>query len=173
LPILWIGSHIQTAAHLRCVIFSDPKYKEHLGKLEEQLRCVQAITPKLMSAVIAKARVRFTAHGAAAKARVNRLIESSAWTDAALALVELELPQWTLRRIAFEDGEWHCSLSKQPWLSFGFDEVAEASHVILPVAILIALVGARRAVTANAPGVTTVPQVGALRSSAVCCDNFA
>ena len=35
----------------------------------------------------------------AAKLRINRLIAARAWTDAALALVELELPQWSLRRI--------------------------------------------------------------------------
>jgi hypothetical protein len=46
--------------------------------------------------------------------RVNQLIEAGAWADATLAMVELELPYWNLRRLVHEDGEWLCSLSKQP-----------------------------------------------------------
>src|SRR5271168_88011 len=38
--------------------------------------------------------------------RVNHLIEASAWTEAALALIELELPGWKLRRLVHENGEW-------------------------------------------------------------------
>jgi hypothetical protein len=132
-----------------------------------------AITPELMSEAIAEACVRFGALGSAAKARVDRLIETSAWTDATLALVELELPQWQLRRLVYEDGEWLCSLSKQPRLPLGLDEAAEATHEILPLAILIAFLQARRAAMASATVATTVPQVRSAPSDAVCCDNFA
>jgi hypothetical protein len=151
----------------------DPKQEDRLGRLEDNLRCAQAITPELMSDVIAEACVRFAAHGAAAKAKENRLIESGAWIDAALALVELELPQWELRRLVHEDGEWLCSLSKTPGLPLGLDEVAEASHEILPVAILMAVVQARRATAATANGPSSVPQVRPAAGCAVCCDNFA
>ncbi len=150
----------------------DPKHDEHLGRLEKQLRRAQAVTPELMSEVIAEACLRFAALGAAAKARVDRLIESGAWTDATLALVELELPQWKLRRLVYEDGEWLCSLSKEPRLPLGLDELAEAGHEILPLAILIAFVQARRA-AAGATSVTTVPRVPSMPGRAVCCDNFA
>src|SRR4030088_333950 len=112
--------------------------------LEAQLRRAQALTPELISDVTAEACVCFAARGGTAKQRINRLIDAGAWTDTALALLELELPQWTLRRIVYEDGEWHCSLSKQPQLPLGLDEVAEASHEILPLAILIALLQASR-----------------------------
>ena len=47
-------------------------------------------------------------------ARIRRLVDDKAWTEAALALLELELPAWKLRRLAFEDGEWFCSLSTRP-----------------------------------------------------------
>jgi hypothetical protein len=151
----------------------DPKHDEHLGRLEEQLRCALAITPQLMSDVIAEACTRFPAHSRTVKAKVSRLIESGAWTDATLALVELELPQWKLRRIIYEDGEWLCSLSKQPQLPPGLDEVAEASHEILPLAILIALLQARRSVAASATSLTTVPQIRPVPGYAACCDNFA
>ena len=41
------------------------------------------------------------------------MIQSSSWIDVALALIEI-VPGWKLRRLAYDDGEWHCSLSKQP-----------------------------------------------------------
>jgi hypothetical protein len=144
----------------------DPKHRELLGALEEQLRRAQAITPELLVDVIAQACTRFAAHGPAAKAKVNRLIECGAWVDAALALIELELPQWKLRRVIYEDGEWLCSLSKQPRLPLSLDEVAEASHEDLALAILIAFLQARRALK-------VMPQVRAMPGHAVCSDNFA
>ncbi len=151
----------------------DPKPEQYLGRLEARLRRAQAPAPELISDVIAEACVCFAARGGAARLRIHRLIESGAWTDAALALLELELPQWKLRRIVYEDGEWHCSLSRQPQLPLGLDDVVEASHEILPLALLISLVQARRAVAERPTGVTTVPQVGPVSGYAVCCDNFA
>jgi hypothetical protein len=43
--------------------------------------------------------------------RIDRLIVSHAWTDAAFALIELALPKWSIRRIVQADAQWHCSLS--------------------------------------------------------------
>jgi hypothetical protein len=151
----------------------DLKHGERLGRLEQQLRRAQALAPELMSDVIAQACTRFAAHGAATKAKVDRLVESGAWTDAVLALLELELPHWQLRRLIYEDGEWLCSLSKQPGLPLDLDDVAEASHESLSLAILIAFLQARRAVAASAPGGTTVPQIRPAPIYAVCCDDFA
>jgi hypothetical protein len=88
-------------------------------------------------------------------------------------LLELELPQWKLRRIVYEDGEWHCALSRQPQLPLELDEVAEASHEILPLALLVALLQASRDVAAGATRVTAVPRVILAPGYAVCCDNFA
>jgi hypothetical protein len=48
---------------------------------------------------------------------VDQLIEFAkigAWTEAAFALIALELPLWRVRRLVYEDGEWLCSLSHQP-----------------------------------------------------------
>lgn len=151
----------------------DPKHEQHLGVLEAQLRRAQAVTPDLMSDVIAQACVCFAACGTPAKARIERLIDAGAWTDAALALVELELPQWKLRRIVYEDGEWQCCLSRQPRLPLGLDDVEEASHEILPLALLLSLLQARRAGAEHSTGVTAVPQVGPVSGYAVYCDNFA
>jgi hypothetical protein len=151
----------------------DPEHAEHLARLEERLPRARAITPELMSDVIAQASPRFAAHSPVAKAHVNRLIETGAWTDATLALVELELPHWKLRRLIYEDGEWLCSLTKQPRLPLGLDDLVESSHEILPLAILIALLETRRAAAPSATGVSAVPQVRPAPGYAVCCDNFA
>jgi hypothetical protein len=151
----------------------NPNHEDRLGRLGERLRDAQAIAPKLISAVIAQACQRFAAHGPAAKARIDRLIESGAWTDAALALVELELPQWSVRRLICEGGLWHCSLSKQPGLPTRLDETAEASHESLPLAILGAFVEARRDLSATPARPRVVPQVRPVAGCVACCDNFA
>jgi len=46
--------------------------------------------------------------------RIDRLIEAGAWTEATLSVIELELLDWTVRRVAREQGERLCSLSRQP-----------------------------------------------------------
>ena len=61
-------------------------------------------------------------------ARIDQLIEARAWNDAALALVELELPAWKLRRLVYEDGEWHCSLSRQPNLPVALEDCNRKSR---------------------------------------------
>jgi hypothetical protein len=149
------------------------EYNAHAVALEQRLRSAAALTPDLMSDVIAQACTRLPSLMLTAKARINRFVDSGAWTDAALALLELELPQWKVRRLVWEDGEWFCSLSKQPWIPLGLDDLAEASHESLPLAILLALVEART--------VTTLPRAAAVPSTrptedryhAICCDNFA
>jgi hypothetical protein len=158
---------------MRCAMLFDPKHEEHLGRLETRLRCAQAITPDLMSDAVAQACTRLAAHGPTARTKVNRLIECGGWVDATLALVELELPHWKLRRVICEDGEWHCCLSKQPRLPFGLDDVSEASHEDLAGAILIALLRVRRAAAASTASLTAVPQVRSVPGYPVCCDNFA
>jgi hypothetical protein len=104
-------------------------------------RHAHALTPDLISNVIADACTRLPAMKRAGKAaRIDQLIETGAWDDAALALIELELPAWKLRRLVYEDGEWLCSLSKQPNLPVGLDDTADASHEVLTLAILSACI---------------------------------
>jgi hypothetical protein len=158
---------------MRCVMLFDPKCEERFGRLEQQLRRAHALTLGIMAGVIREACTRFASQSPAAKAKLNRLIEAGAWTDASLALVELELPQWKLRRLVYDDGEWLCSLSKQPGLPLGLDEVVETSHEVMPLAILIALLEARRATASSASDASPVPRVRPLPGYAVCCDSFA
>ena len=147
----------------------DPKHD--LNRLEARLRGAQKITADLISDVISQACVRFPAHATLAKARVNRLIQSGAWTDATLALLELELPQWKVRRLVQDGGEWLCTLSKHLELPLGLDEAVEATHEVLALAILTALLQAR-STAASTTRATAVPQVRPSSGYAVCCDNF-
>ena len=71
--------------------------------LADQLRRAPALTPDLISKVIADACTRLPALSRAGKtARIERFTEANAWNDAVLALIELELPAWNLRRLVYE-----------------------------------------------------------------------
>src|ERR1700732_1304818 len=72
-----------------------PLLSEHHnpGELVDRLRDAHAATADLMSDVIGEACRRFPSAGQTQKTtRIERLIESGAWTDVALALIDLELP---------------------------------------------------------------------------------
>ena len=127
-------------------------------EFNDRLRNAEAITAELMSQVIGEACRRFPSTGQRDKtARIERLIQSEAWTDAALALIELELPQWQVRRIAYDEGEWHCALSRQRELPEWLDQSIETHHADLPLAILSAFVDVQRI---SAPSSrTSVPTV--------------
>jgi hypothetical protein len=125
----------------------------------DRLRNTYAVTAEFLSDMIRETCRRFpsAAHGGKT-ARIERLIQSGAWIDAALALVDLELPQWQLRRIAYDEGEWHCALSRERELPQWLDQSVEARHADLALAILSAFVEARRisapTVRSSVPGVT-------------------
>ncbi len=98
-----------------------------------------------MSEIIGEACRRFPSMGQTEKtARIERLIGSDAWTDAALALIDLELPLWQVRRIAYDEGEWYCALSRERELPDWLDRSIEARHADLALAILGAFVEAQR-----------------------------
>jgi hypothetical protein len=150
----------------------DPKHEEPLEVLEIQLRRDHALTPDLISNVIEGTRLpRIKRTGKVAQ--IDQLIEAGAWSDAALALIELELPAWKLRRLVYEDGKWYCSLSRQPNLPVALDDTATASHEVLPLAIVSALVVAhRRMSVTRGISLQTVPRTRSTSGYAICCDNF-
>ena len=157
-------------------MWGHPKTADRLGLLADQIRSAQTATPDLVSHVIAGACVRLPALGRTEKvARLNRLIEAGAWTEVALALIELELPQWQLRRLVHDDGEWLCSLSKHPHLPAEFDDAADARHEDLALALLSALLEAKRQeADARESRSSMVPQISPAPAGHVaCCDNFA
>src|SRR6478736_6728977 len=118
--------------------------------LADRLRDAYGVTAEFLSDIIKETCRRFPSNGSAKAARIERLIQSEAWTDAALALIDLQLPQWQVRRIAYDEGEWHCSLSRQRELPEWLDQSIEVHHADLPLAILAAFAEAQAA-TASAP----------------------
>ena len=143
--------------------------------LGDRLREACAVTAEFMSDIIRQTCRRFPSLGQNAKsARVERLIQSGAWTDAALSLIDLELPQWKVRRLAYDDGEWHCALSRQRELPDWLDQPIETHHADLALAILSAFVEAQRV---GAPptrtSVPTVPQDTNPLYEPAYSDNFA
>lgn len=73
--------------------------------------------------------------------RLDRLVAAHAWTDAALALIAIELPDWQLRRLAFDEGEWHCALSTERNMPDWLDDAVETHHADMATAILNAFRG--------------------------------
>jgi hypothetical protein len=144
------------------------------SELGDRLRNAHAVTSELMSEIIGEACRRFPSIGQSQKTRrIERLIESGAWTDAALTLIDLELPQWQVRRIAYDEGEWYCALSRERELPDWLDSSIEARHADLPLAILGAFVEAQRISTpASRPSVPAVSRSANPLYEAVCCDNF-
>jgi hypothetical protein len=153
-----------------------PLLREHRGptELSDRLRAAQAATAELMSEVIGEVCRRFPSMGQTGKtARIERLIGSQAWTDAALALIDLELPLWQVRRIAYDEGEWYCALSRERELPDWLDRSIETRHADLALAILSAFVDAQRISTPlSRPSVPTVSRDTNPLYEPVCCDNF-
>jgi len=102
------------------------------------------------------------------------LIEAGALTQGALALIELELPQWKLRRVTYDEGEWHCALSRQRELPEWLDQAIEATHRSLTLAVVGVYIETLRQIEASRePSRPSVPQIRSDRFEPLCCENFA
>src|SRR6266404_419718 len=154
-----------------------PLSSEHRdpGEFDDRLRDAHAVTSELISEAIGEACRRFPSAGQAEKTeRIERLIQTGAWTDAALALIDLELPLWQVRRIAYDEGEWYCALSRERELPDWLDRSIEARHTDLALAILSAFVDAQRvSVPQSRPSVPVVSRDVNPLYEPVCPDNFA
>jgi hypothetical protein len=142
--------------------------------LGDRLRDAHAVTEELMSDVIGRACRRFPSLGQTKKtARIEQLVQSGAWTDAALALIDLELPLWQIRRIAYDEGEWYCALSRQRELPDWLDQSIESRHADLALAILSAFVDAQGATSPSSrTSVPTVRRDASATYEPILCDNF-
>ena len=144
-------------------------------ELSDRLRDTHAATEDLVAEIIGETCRRFPSMGQSEKtARIERLIQAGAWTDAALALIDLELPQWQVRRIAYDEGEWHCALSRQRELPEWLDQSIEAHHADLALAILSAFVDVQRVTAPSSrTSVPAVPRDASALHEPVLTDNFA
>src|SRR6266850_2326256 len=145
------------------------------AELGDRLRDAYVVTAEFLSDIISQTCRRFPSAGQSSKtARIERLIQSGAWTDAALALIDLELPQWQIRRIAYDEGEWHCALSRQRELPEWLDQSIETHHADLSLAILSAFVDAQRTSIATIrTSVPVVPREANALYEPILADNFA
>jgi hypothetical protein len=153
-----------------------PLLSEHHDPLElgDRLRDAHAATAELIAEVIGESCRRFPSMGQSEKtARIEHLIGSEAWTDVALALIDLELPLWQVRRIAYDEGEWYCALSRERELPEWLDSSIEARHPDLALAILSAFVEAQRiSAPSSRTSVPTVSRDASPLYEPVSCDNF-
>jgi hypothetical protein len=145
-----------------------------LQLLADRLRRAPSAGPELFADVIGTCTRIPVLRTAGKTRRLDQLIATGAWTEAALALIEFELPGWSPRRLVHEDGEWFCSLSQQQNVPLAIDDTADAHHPVLPLAILSALieVGAKAELRPQSSP-HRVPQVRPVSGYAMCCDNFA
>jgi hypothetical protein len=153
-------------------------YAVLLDRLDDELQAAPEAARGVFAKIISSACSRIPVLSKSGKtARMERLIESGAWTDAAIALIESEMPGWKMRRLVYENGEWFCSLSRQPNMPADLDDSADAAHPVLPLAILRAFVEARRRSKATidtaAHAALGIPQLQPAAGGVVCCDNFA
>jgi hypothetical protein len=146
-----------------------------LDELNGRLHDASEANTLLLGEVIAAACRRLPSMGQNAKsAQVERLIQAEAWTDAALVLIVLELPLWQVRRIAYDEGEWHCALSRQRELPDWLDQSIEARHADLALALLCAFVEARRVgAPASRTSVPSVSPCADTLTEIACSDNYA
>jgi len=142
-------------------------------RLDVALRSAPALSSRLLRDVTEGCTRLASLRQSGRAAALDRLVEAGAWTDAALGLLKLELPSWTIRRLVREGDEWFCTLSRQPNLPIALDEPAEAAHAELPLAILRAFVEARRRLSFAAHADAPDPQLRPAPEMPVCCDNFA
>jgi len=147
----------------------------HPTDLRDRLRDSCAVTAEFISDIILQTCRRPPLQSQAGKtARVQHLIQCGAWTDAALALIDLELPQWQIRRLVYDDSEWHCALSRERELPDWLDEAVEGRHADLALAILSAFVEARRHnAPSTRPSVPAAPRHASSHYEPVLADNFA
>jgi len=149
-------------------------YAVLLDRLDDELQAAPEAARAVFAKIIGSACSRIPILSKSGKtARIERLIESGAWTDAAMALIESEMPGWALRRLVYESGEWFCSLTRQPNMPADLDDSADAAHQVLPLAILRAFIEARRRSKVAIDSASGVPQFQPAGGDVVCCDNFA
>jgi hypothetical protein len=149
-------------------------FESHPATLGQRLHDAREVTPALMAGVIEEVCGRSPSDGGLANSkRIGQLVRLGAWTDAALALIDLALPQWKVRRLCYDGGEWYCALSREREMPDWLDNSVEGRHSDLALALLSAFVEVK--------GQSRLPRRGSVPASGrhgspfyepVCCDSF-
>jgi hypothetical protein len=146
------------------------------AELRDDVCQAPAACTELVSAALDLVAARCAAPSCAGQARrIRALIGADAWTDAILAIVDLDRSR-AIRQLSHDDGEWICRIGSRWAVPDWLDDSVHFSHPVLALAILGALLGAL-AQNEEAPvPATSVPSSrhGLGHSiSAVSCDNYA
>src|SRR5262249_11394241 len=136
--------YIYGKLRLRQYYVVGPTCDDRLGRVHERIRHARTVTPELVSDFI-EAEGIDPALPRGSNGRLAWLIEAGARTEAVLALIDIAVPQWKLLNLAYDDGEWHCSLSRQRGVPAEFDDTADGHHENLALAIMAR--SSRRAVS--------------------------
>jgi hypothetical protein len=145
---------------------------QQLATLAARVSAADEATPELLSGIVAETARRLSAPDDAAQ--LHQLIEAGALTEAAFSLINLKLPLWQIRRITYDEGEWHCAMSRQREIPEWLDEAIEATHASLTLAIVSVYIETLRQIEASRePSRPSVPQTRGDQFKPVCCDNFA
>jgi hypothetical protein len=149
-----------------------PDRLERLAWIADQVRFSTRPSTNLVSAIASEVSRDDTDGSAPISANIARMITAGAWTDTALALIAGELPQWKLRRLAYDDGEWHCTLSPLREFPEWLDDGIETHNEDLALALFHGLVEAaqQQPVKTRPP---TAPRIRIKQHNPICCDNFA
>ncbi|HEY1541734.1 MAG TPA: hypothetical protein VGG01_04950 [Xanthobacteraceae bacterium] len=117
-----------------------PDIRRSSARLHNEISQAPAATSALVSAALDLVGARCAVpHGMARTQRVRALIDAQAWTDAALAIADLDRSR-TIRHLVHEDGEWRCAIGS-PWaVPDWLGDTATFSHPVLALAILGALI---------------------------------
>src|SRR5262249_54078036 len=144
-------------------------------EVRREIDRADAVTAALASAVLDLTLARCASPNRFGQAqRIRELIGAKAWTDAAIALVELDSSH-VLRPIGRDDGEWRCVIGSRWALPEWLDDTVESSHAVMPLAILGTLLAAfgqcaaPRVPAASVPG--SRPDTRDVIATAV-CENF-
>ena len=143
-----------------------------LDRLAGRIACADTPGSDLLHDVAATCERFATLKQAGKTESFDAFCKSGAWIDAALALLAHELPGWSIRRLVQDSGLWFCALSPAPKLPTELDEMVEASHEDMALAILFAFVEARRTGKVAAAAAGSVPATGVTAGYRICCDNF-
>jgi hypothetical protein len=147
---------------------------ERLSRIIDRIAAAGEMSPGLWAAIVSGACERAaTMRATPILARLNKCAADGAWVDAALALIDVELAGWKLRRIVYEDGEWYCALSPEPCLPEWLDGAVEVTHRDLALALTKAALETMREVRSQpARRPAAPPLAGDDGRQFVCCDNF-
>ena len=121
---------------------------------EGQVALADRATPALVRAVAATSERMGSLARQGKTGRLDSLVANEAWTEAALELLSLGAPEWSLGRLCRIDGSWLCTLTRHPDVPDWLDDSIEHTHRSLQLALIGAVLEAlqqRKSSNAAAP----------------------